>query len=83
VAEIISYHRLHTWANGEPVHGKHDLDSIMQPFFFAPRMSQALKNHIWTQLSLGYTVMQIYDKHKAIWWAIVNAKELMTKDDFI
>jgi len=51
--------------------------------FFAPRMSQALKDHIWTQLSLGYTVKQIYDKHKAIWWAKINVGEVMTRYDFI
>jgi len=69
--------------NGEPAHGKHDLDSIARPSFFAPRMSQALKDHIWTQLGLSYTVKQIYDKHKAIWWARINAGEAMTRDDFI
>ncbi len=83
MGKIIFYHRLHTWTNGEHVHGKHDLDSIAQPFFFAPQMSQALKDHIWTQLGLGYNVKQIYDKHKAIWWARFNAGELMTRDDFI
>jgi hypothetical protein len=46
-------------------------------------MSQALKDHIWTQLGLGYTVKQIYDKHKAIWWARFNARKAMTRDDFI
>jgi hypothetical protein len=46
-------------------------------------MSQALKDHIWTLLGLGYTIKQIYDKHKAIWWARINAREAMTKDDFI
>jgi len=46
-------------------------------------MSQALKDHIWTQLGLGYIVKQIYYKHKSIWWAIINAKEMMTSDDFI
>jgi hypothetical protein len=46
-------------------------------------MSQAVKDHIWTQLSLGYTVKQIYDKHKVIWWARINAGEAMTRDDFI
>jgi hypothetical protein len=51
--------------------------------FFAPRMSQAFKDHIWTQLGLSYTVKQIYDKHKAIWWARINAGEAMTRDDFI
>jgi hypothetical protein len=34
-------------------------------------------------LGLGYTVKQIYDKHKAIWWVRINAKETMTRDDFI
>jgi len=69
--------------NGEPAHGKHDLDSIVQPSFFTPRMSQAFKDHIWIQLGLGYNVKQIYDKHKAIWWARINAGEAMTRDDFI
>jgi hypothetical protein len=46
-------------------------------------MSQALKDHIWTQLGLGYIVKQIYDKHKAIWWARINAREAMIRDDFI
>jgi hypothetical protein len=46
-------------------------------------MSQAPKDHIWTQLGLGYTVKQIYDKHKAIWWARINAGKVMTRDDFI
>jgi hypothetical protein len=26
---------------------------------------------------------QIYDKHKEIWWAQVNAGERMTRDDFL
>jgi hypothetical protein len=46
-------------------------------------MSQAFKDHIWTQLDLGYTVKQIYDKHKAMWWARINVGEAMTRDDFI
>jgi hypothetical protein len=46
-------------------------------------MSQALKDHIWAQLTLGYTTKQIYDKHKAIWWERVNAGQSMTRDDFI
>jgi hypothetical protein len=50
---------------------------------YAPRMSQALKDHIWAQLSLGYTPKQIYDKHKAIWWERVNAGQSMIRDDFI
>jgi hypothetical protein len=71
------------WINGELAHGKHDLDSIARPSFFVPRMSQALKDHIWTQLGLGYNVKQIYDKHKAIWWIRMNVGEVMTRDDFI
>jgi hypothetical protein len=50
---------------------------------YAPRMSQALKDHIWAQLSLGYMTKQIYDKHKVIWWEHVNAGQSMTQDDFI
>jgi hypothetical protein len=46
-------------------------------------MSQTLKDHIWAQLSLGYTTKQIYDKHKAIWWERVNAGQSMTRNDFI
>jgi len=46
-------------------------------------MSQALKDHIWAQLNLGYTTNQIYDKHKTIWWERVNAGQSMTQDDFI
>jgi len=46
-------------------------------------MSQGFKDHIWTQLGLGYTIKKIYDKHKAIWWARINAREAMTWDDFI
>ncbi len=83
MTEIIFYHQPHTRVNGEPAHGKHDFDSIAWPSFFAPQMSQALKDDIWTQLGLGYTVKQIYDKHKTIWWAKINAGELMTRDDFI
>ncbi len=83
MVEIIFCHRLHTQANGELVHGKYDIDSSLWPSFFAPWMSQALKNHIWTQLGLGYTIKQIYDKHKAIWWARINVGEAMTKDNFI
>jgi hypothetical protein len=51
--------------------------------FFTPQMSQALKDHIWIQLGLGYTIKQIYDKHKLIWWARINVRETMTRDDVI
>jgi hypothetical protein len=40
-------------------------------------------DHIWIQLGLGYTLKQIYDKHKAIWWAKIDVGEVMTRDDFI
>ncbi len=83
MVEIVFYHRPHTRINDEPTHGKHDLDSIARPSFFAPRMSQALKDHIWTQLGLGYSIKQIYDKHKVIWWAKIKVGEAMTRDDFI
>jgi hypothetical protein len=83
VAKIIFYHQPHMQINGEPTHGKHNLHSIVQPICFVPRMSQAFKDHIWTQLGLSYTVKQIYDKHKAILWARINVGEAMTRDAFI
>jgi hypothetical protein len=46
-------------------------------------MSQAFKDHFWTQLGLVYTIKQIYDKHKSIWWTKINAGEAMTRYDFI
>jgi hypothetical protein len=46
-------------------------------------MSQALKDHIWAQLSLGYMTKQIYDKHKTIWRDYMNVNQSMTQDDFI
>jgi hypothetical protein len=46
-------------------------------------VSQKLKDFIWTQLGLGYTMKQIYDKHKKIWWAHVNVGKWMTRDDFL
>jgi hypothetical protein len=78
VVEIIIYHKAHTRTDGSFAHGEHDLKSISCMSCYAPRMSQALKDHIWAQLSLGYTTKQIYDKHKAIWWERVNASQSMT-----
>jgi hypothetical protein len=83
VAEIMIYHKAHTRIDGSFAHGEHDPESISRMFRYVPRMSQALKDHIWAQLSLGYTTKQIYDKHKAIWWERVNAGQSMTRDDFI
>jgi hypothetical protein len=67
MAKINFYHQPHTRINGEFTHGKHDFDSITQPSFFAPQMLQAFMDHISIQLGLGYTIKQIYDKHKEIW----------------
>jgi hypothetical protein len=46
-------------------------------------MSQTLNNHIWIQMGLGYIVKQIYDKHKAIWWAKIKARKTMAREIFI
>jgi hypothetical protein len=77
------YHKAHTRTNRSFAHGEHDLESISHMSCYAPRMSQALKDHIWAQLNLSYMVKQIYHKHKAIWWECVNASQSMTRDDFI
>ncbi len=66
MAGITIYHKAHTQTNGSFAHDEHDLESISHMSHYVPRMSQALKDHIWAQLSLGYTTKQIYDKHKAI-----------------
>jgi hypothetical protein len=50
---------------------------------YVSHMSQALKDHIWAQLSLGYMTKQIYDKYKTIRWECVNVGQNMTRDDFI
>jgi hypothetical protein len=83
VAKITIYHKAYTRIDGLFTHGEHDLESISRMFHYVPCMSQALKDHIWAQLNLGYTTKQIYDKHKAIWWECVNAAQSMTQDDFI
>jgi len=57
VAEITIYHKGHTRTDGAFAHGEHDPKSISHMSRYAPRMSQALKYHIWAQLSLGYTYM--------------------------
>jgi len=83
VAKITIYHKAHTWTNGSFAHGEHDLKSISCMSCYAPHMSQALKDHIWTQLNLGYMAKQIYDKHKVILWECVNVGQNMTWNDFI
>jgi hypothetical protein len=67
VVEITIYHKAHTRIDGSFAHGEHDPELISCMSRYAPRMSQALKDHILAQLNLGYTVKQIYDKHKTIW----------------
>ncbi len=49
VAEITIYHKAHTQTNGSFAHGEHDLESISRMSYYAPCMSQALKDHIWAQ----------------------------------
>ncbi len=83
MAEITIYHKAHTQTDGSFAHGEHDLESIFRMSRCAPRMSQALKDHIWAQLNLAYMTKQIYDKHKTIWWECVNANQNMTLNDFI
>jgi hypothetical protein len=84
VAKIIFYHQLHTQADGKPMHGKHDLDSIMWPYVFAPQISQALKDNIWIQLGLSYTINKYMTNIKQyIWWARINARKWMTSDKFM
>jgi hypothetical protein len=66
---------IHTQANGNPTHGACDLGSTSRMSAYVPCVFHELKEFIWTQLGLGYTVKQIYDKHKEIWWAYANANE--------
>jgi hypothetical protein len=77
------YHEAHTRTDGSFADGKNDSESIFRKSCYGPHMSQALKDHIWAQLSLGYMAKQIYDKHKAIWWERMNTGQSMTQDDFI
>jgi hypothetical protein len=64
VVELFFYH-----------HDPESMDCMSQ---YVTQMSQVLKDHIWTKLSLSHTMKQIYNKDKAIWWAQVNARETMT-----
>jgi hypothetical protein len=68
---------------GSPHMANMILISLHDHHFFFLRMSQALNDHIWTQLGLDYIVKQIYDKHKKIWWDKINMGRTMMKDDFI
>jgi hypothetical protein len=66
VAKITIYHKAHTRTDGSFAHGEHDPESISRMFCYVPRMSQALKDHIWAQLSLGYMAKQ----HKKRNWRL-------------
>jgi hypothetical protein len=83
MVENYFYHCAHTRTKGEPRHGQDHPEFMAWMSLYAPRMSQVLKDHIWTQLNLGHMVKQIYNKHKAIWWAWVNMGEPMAKEIFI
>jgi hypothetical protein len=50
--KITIYHKAYTKVNRSFAHGEHDLESISCMFRSVPCMSQTLKDHIWTQLSL-------------------------------
>jgi hypothetical protein len=76
VVEITFYHWTHTQANGDPFHGACDPRSTSQ-MSYTPHVFDKLKDFIWTQLGLGYTMKQIYDKHKEIWWVRANVNEQM------
>ncbi len=75
VVEITFYHWTHTQTNGNLAHNAYDLGSTSQMLMYAPCMFHKLKEFIWTQLRLGYTVKKNYDKHKKIWWAWPNVGE--------
>jgi len=72
--DFLKNHCAHIHTKGELVHGQNDPKSMAQMSLYAPWMSQVLKDHIWTQLSLRHMVKQIYNKHKVIWWAWVNMR---------
>jgi hypothetical protein len=80
---ITFYHWIHIRGNGDLAHGACDLRSTSRMLAYVPCVSHKLKKFIWTQLRLGYTMKQIYDKHKKIWWEQTNASGWMTWDDFL
>ncbi len=79
VVEIIFYRQIHTQANGDLAHSACDPRSTLWMSAYVSCMSYKLKEFIWTQLGLKYTVKQIYDKHIEIWWAWTNVGEWMTR----
>ncbi len=50
VVELCFYRWTHTQTNGEPTYGQRDSESSIRMSQYAPRISQSLKDHIWTQL---------------------------------
>ncbi len=83
VVEITFYHWIHTHANGDLAYDACDPGFTSWMSAYAPHMFHKLKEFIWTQLGLRYTMKQIYDKHKEIWWAWMNVGKWMTRDDFL
>jgi hypothetical protein len=83
IVEITFYHRIFIQANGDLAHNARDLNFVAQMSLYAPHMSQILKDYIWTQLELRHMIKQIYNKHKAIWWAWINARKPMIRDNFL
>ncbi len=81
VAKITIHHKVHTRIDGSFTHGEHDLESISCMSHYAPCMSEALKDHIWAQLNLGYMTKQIYDKHKQfggnVWMRVKEWHEMI------
>ncbi len=82
VVEIIFYHQIHTQVNGDPSHGACDLGSTSRMSTYAPHMSPKVEGVYMDPIRvIWYTMKQIYDKHKEIWWAQANVDEGMTWDD--
>jgi len=81
--EISFYHHAHTWVNNEPKHGQHDPKSMAHMSQYVPQMSQALKDHIYPIELRPHHQTNVWQTHLAIWWARVNVRETMTRDDFI
>jgi hypothetical protein len=76
VVEIDFYHQIHTQTNETWCMWLGGFTVWM--LAYVPHVFHKSKDFIWTQLRLGYTMKQIYDKHKEIWWARANLSEHVT-----
>ncbi len=59
--EIIFYHQPYTHADGEPMHNKHDFNSIAQPFFLLHECYKPLRTKFgfnWVYATLSNIVPQ-------------------------